>query len=276
LKQRSSPLSWITVDDAELSVDEFPDGSFRFTVDYQGTDLEFVVRLKSTLPEAIVATYQVCFALLEAYLDNTITVIVQTMPDQRADRAEAFGMTNAAHVSAHLLANLPCDQLVVFDLHSNVSRSVLTSECNYDSKQLEINEPLDCFLETLEDCDMDPDMRIDHVVAVDKGAEARAESIAAHFGASVIYADKKRVGGKVIGHELVGTLERPIKPTDTIWIVDDLCDGGATFISIAQLLRRNMKFGELNLYVTHGLFSKGKEELFKYYTTILALFDYGA
>lgn len=278
MKQRSNPLSWITVDDADLSVDEFPDGSFRFTVNYTGTysshvGPELVVRLKTTLPEAIIAAYQVCVALLNSYADCYITVIVQTMPDQRADRSETPGMTNAAAVSAHILANIPCNELIVFDLHSNVAKTVLESECAYDGKKLTINGPLECFLETLNDCDIDPSMKIDYIVAVDGGAVARAEEVAKHFGAEVIYCDKKRVDGKVVGHKLIAGPAK-ISPTSTIWVVDDLCDGGATFISVAKLVRSHYSFFELNLYVTHGLFSKGKEELFQYYTTILALFDY--
>lgn len=281
MKQRSNPLSWITVDDAELSVDKFPDGSFRFTVDYQGiysskVGPEITIRLKSTLPEAIIAVYQVTEALVVSFPDSHLTLIVQTMPDQRADREEVPGMSNPAAVSAILLGNAAVDKLVVYDLHSDVSRRILQETCELSKIELVINGPLDCFLEALNDDNIDPDMRIQHVVAVDKGARHRAETIAKHFGAQVIYADKKRVDGKVVGHVLDGTPDRPICAGDQIWIVDDLCDGGATFISIAKLLRNCFTFGDLHLYVTHGLFSKGKEELFQHYTTILALFDYGA
>lgn len=278
MKQRSNPLSWITVDDAELSVDEFPDGSFRFTVDYHGVyspliGPTFIVTLKSTLPEAIVAAYQVCGALVNNYPNCFVDLSVQTMPDQRADRVEVLGMSNPAVVSAVLLGNIPAHRLRVYDLHSDISREVLKTLCESDGKELEIYEPLDCFLEVINDDDMDPDMTVDYVVAVDKGAVHRAESIAKHFGAPVIYCDKKRVDGKVVGHELIAGAEFDTA-NKTFWVVDDLCDGGATFISVAKLLREHYNFHDLNLYVTHGLFSKGKEELFQHYTTVLALFDY--
>lgn len=44
-------------------------------------------------------------------------------------------------------------------------------------------------------------------------------------------------------------------------IIDDICDGGATFIMAAKELRK--EFGEcaVGLAVTHGIFSKGKEVL---------------
>jgi ribose-phosphate pyrophosphokinase len=52
----------------------------------------------------------------------------------------------------------------------------------------------------------------------------------------------------------------------SILIVDDICDGGGTFIGLAEQLK---DYGlELNLYVTHGIFSKGLTELFRYYTHI--------
>lgn len=39
-------------------------------------------------------------------------------------------------------------------------------------------------------------------------------------------------------------------------IVDDICDGGRTFIEIAKVLRKR-NAGKIILYVTHGLFTKG-------------------
>jgi ribose-phosphate pyrophosphokinase len=110
-------------------------------------------------------------------------------------------------------------------------------------------------------------------VAVDKGAITRAGLAAEAFNCDIIYADKNRVDGTIIGHKIKSTSKTP-EPSDNIWVIDDLCDGGATFISIAKLLRENYEFNQLNLYVTHGLFSKGKEELFKYYDNILSRFDY--
>lgn len=46
-----------------------------------------------------------------------------------------------------------------------------------------------------------------------------------------------------------------------ILIVDDICDGGATFIEAAKLLY-DAGASEVHLYVSHGLFSKGQQILF--------------
>lgn len=53
-------------------------------------------------------------------------------------------------------------------------------------------------------------------------------------------------------------------------VVDDLCDGGATFINVAQKLHDSLgdRVKRLELYVTHGIFSKGFDELLKHYDYI--------
>lgn len=55
----------------------------------------------------------------------------------------------------------------------------------------------------------------------------------------------------------------------SVCVVDDLVDGGFTFLSLAEMLKRTQpNITSLNLYVTHGLFSKGTEELKKFYDRI--------
>lgn len=53
-------------------------------------------------------------------------------------------------------------------------------------------------------------------------------------------------------------------------IMDDICDGGATFIELAKAIREIPKFREmpLELHVTHGIFSKGKECLKEHFSVV--------
>ena len=52
-------------------------------------------------------------------------------------------------------------------------------------------------------------------------------------------------------------------------VVDDLCDGGGTFIGLATEINYTMEERiNLDLYVTHGLFSKGTTDLLKLYEII--------
>lgn len=57
-------------------------------------------------------------------------------------------------------------------------------------------------------------------------------------------------------------------------IIDDICDGGATFINIARRVKEINKSTKIYLIVTHGIFSKGFEELAKYFDGIYCTNSY--
>lgn len=97
-----------------------------------------------------------------------------------------------------------------------------------------------------------------HVVAPDAGAVKRASAVAEVLDAkSVSFADKKRDpdDGSIIGYQINGDY------TDKhCLIVDDICDGGRTFIECAKALREKGA-KTVDLLVTHGLFTKGYDIL---------------
>jgi ribose-phosphate pyrophosphokinase len=51
-------------------------------------------------------------------------------------------------------------------------------------------------------------------------------------------------------------------------IVDDICDGGRTFIEISKTIHNVRPTAEIYLVVTHGIFSSGYDELNKYFSGI--------
>lgn len=55
-------------------------------------------------------------------------------------------------------------------------------------------------------------------------------------------------------------------------IIDDICDGGGTFIGIAKEL--NMPKELMGLYVTHGIFSRGFDELCSFFGKIITTNSY--
>lgn len=58
-----------------------------------------------------------------------------------------------------------------------------------------------------------------------------------------------------ITQEIINQIEN--NPGCEILIFDDLCDGGATFIAGSKILKELYPDRKINLYITHGLFSKG-------------------
>ncbi len=106
------------------------------------------------------------------------------------------------------------------------------------------------------------------IVSPDAGAEKRAGAVARKLGVPLLHAWKTRdvTTGEITGFGL--------EPTEhltggRVLIVDDICDGGGTFIGLASILK--MRLLKADLYVTHGLFSQGTSGLrscyFKLITT---------
>lgn len=105
------------------------------------------------------------------------------------------------------------------------------------------------------------------IVAPDAGATKKCEEFAKRVGAAgVITCSKTRnlADGKIIGM----TVDGPEDMSNlNLLVLDDICDGGRTFIELALLLEtRNPK--SLELAVTHGIFSKGVAVVSNHYDHI--------
>lgn len=100
----------------------------------------------------------------------------------------------------------------------------------------------------------------------DEGAIKRTEEAGLYDGVPVVKCRKKRevTTGKILGFEV---LSDDLQGANII-LTDDICDGGATFIGLGEELKKK-NAGDLYLAVTHGIFSKGFDELKKYYKGII-------
>jgi ribose-phosphate pyrophosphokinase len=109
------------------------------------------------------------------------------------------------------------------------------------------------------------------VIASDKGARQRLLSLGY---TNIIECEKVRDNqGKIIKFQFNTKIDD--LACEYMTVIDDLCDGGATFIKIAELIRQyNNNNDPLILQVTHGIFSKGYEELSKLYDKIITTDTY--
>jgi len=57
-------------------------------------------------------------------------------------------------------------------------------------------------------------------------------------------------------------------------IVDDICDGGGTFLGLAEELKE-CNSGDLYLAVSHGIFSKGSQTLLDNFKSIYSTDSFG-
>lgn len=107
------------------------------------------------------------------------------------------------------------------------------------------------------------------LVSPDAGANKKIYKVAEAIGYTdeVITCSKHR--------DENGRLSKVKVPMGTLWesgkdaiIIDDICDGGATFLNIAKEMKANGWKGKIYLIVTHGIFSRGFSELNKYFDGI--------
>lgn len=167
-------------------------------------------------------------------------LVMPYMPGARADRGLPFGLS----VYADFIRGLELDQIIIFDPHSGTTGDELHAASNI----LTILRPSDLFIQPHLS-----HMHINYVgiIAPDKGAQVRAQGVAEAFNLPIFVAEKTRDfgSGKLSGFSIEGLPEE-----GTLLVVDDICDGGGTFIGLSEAAR--IPRDRMHLYVSHGVFSK--------------------
>lgn len=103
----------------------------------------------------------------------------------------------------------------------------------------------------------------DGVIAPDAGAAKRAFDVAQVMGVEFVQAEKHR---DVTTGKLSGFYCPPVSG-ERYLVVDDICDGGGTFLGLANELASQSV--EADLFVTHGIFSQGTEKLLSSYGKVI-------
>jgi ribose-phosphate pyrophosphokinase len=99
------------------------------------------------------------------------------------------------------------------------------------------------------------------MVAPDAGAYKKVDSIARELKhpAEIVTAHKRR--DLETGQILSTTVEGIDGAQQKFVIIDDICDGGRTFLGIAEAIKSKVADAEIYLLVTHGIFSAGYSQL---------------
>ena len=98
-----------------------------------------------------------------------------------------------------------------------------------------------------------------HVLIPDKGAVNRSTAVARRLQCVTVQADKVRnfETGELFGFSIP---EGELAHAHRILIPDDICDGGGTFLGLLAEIRKQTS-APVDLFVTHGIFSKGLQIL---------------
>lgn len=169
------------------------------------------------------------------------------LPYARQDRVCAEGQAFSLELMADLLKLMNITQLVTWDCHSQIGIS-LTNAINVQPTQIVKScDKLLAFLQHENSI----------LICPDEGAINRCEQLKNELALhTMILCEKKRNPNTgEITHTDVLADEKYLHGKIAI-ISDDICDGGYTFIKIAEQLK-NKHVEKIILFVTHGIFSKG-------------------
>lgn len=182
-------------------------------------------------------------------LDKPCRLYVEYLPYARQDKLVDNYSTFALRTFAQLINAMNFDKVTCMDAHSDIAGKLIN---NFSSLC-----PHEYIADAIDDCSPAA------LFFPDSGASSRYGHL---FGIPSFHGTKIRnqFTGEIVDYHV-----NKSPSLKSVLIIDDICDGGATFIKAAQALKAN-GVEKCYLYVTHGIFSKGLDELKRYFTKIYA------
>jgi ribose-phosphate pyrophosphokinase len=167
----------------------------------------------------------------------------------RYDRLMLPGDSIDLKVIADLINSMHFEKVYLFDVHSDAATLLIRNAINISNKQL-----VEFY-------------KKDNAVLICPDAGA-AKKVDKYFGwnagiTEIIYCNKSRDLSN--GMITLKVLEPEKCANRNCVIIDDICDGGGTFLAIAE----QIKPAHLTLIITHGIFSKGFDALEKKFNEII-------
>lgn len=172
-----------------------------------------------------------------------ITYLLSARMDRRMSSSEAISLK----IVTDIINSQKYRSVEVYDPHSEITLTLLNR-----AKSSSKNRFLSFILS-----------KIDNplLISPDAGAAKKCEDIAKEYHLDTIFCTKSR--STATGYISKVTVGAEDLRGRNCLIVDDICDGGATFVNLAKELKAK-NAGKLYLAVSHGIFSKGVDALADY------------
>ncbi len=186
-------------------------------------------------------------------LDNLFAkkkvLVIPYLMAARYDRLMQTGDSIDLKVVADLMNTCGFEKVYLYDVHSDVALLLIKNAIGITNENL-----VRCY-----------DMPDAVLICPDAGA---SKKVGKYFGwnpniKDIVYCSKNR--DLATGNLTLEILEPEACKGRNCVIIDDICDGGGTFLAIAQKIQP----AHLTLIVTHGIFSKGFDVLHKYFQQIV-------
>jgi ribose-phosphate pyrophosphokinase len=257
--------------DIKFKIDPFPDGQQQLRFEglqiglikgYTNPNFDYQITIMSRLNNF--KDLELICCAVASLQELGITKIHLATPyflGSRSDRKFEEGSNNYLKtVICPIINSLDFKSVTVLDPHSDVLEACINNFHKVNNFSL-IDDALSYLIGEDEE---------DQIVLVspDAGAYKKVFDVAKKFGIDkIITATKVRdvKTGQILRTE-IPTLDQHANLKYVI--VDDICDGGRTFIELAKAIKGSRPTAEIYLIATHGIFSGGFGELGKYFNGI--------
>ena len=187
-------------------------------------------------------------------MDATLgTLYIPYFPAARQDRLMIKGEPLSVKVYADIINGFGFKKVLVYDAHSEVTPALLQN-CEVIANHNFIKQVIETLGTT------------EKLISPDGGALKKIYKVAEYLGGIDVVECSKSRDVKTGKLKEFKVYDDDLGGCDCL-IVDDICDGGGTFLGLAEELKKK-NAGKLYLAVSHGIFSKGLEELGKYFEGI--------
>lgn len=253
--------------DIAYTVSKFPDGQQSIVIDefnlVGGRSINAGIKIHSHLNSFQDLELIICAKkALDSLGEFPVVLHVPYFLGARSDRRFQQGSVHyLKEVICPIINSLKFDAVVVLDPHSDVLEACLDNMIKIDNHLL-VKSAL-----TMIDNRNGAQERT-CLISPDAGAYKKIFDVAKKFGINKVFTATK-VRDMKTGKILHTEIYTPYMPDDTNHvIIDDICDGGRTFIEIAKAIKAVRPAAKLYLIVTHGIFSGGFEALGEYFEHI--------
>jgi ribose-phosphate pyrophosphokinase len=188
-------------------------------------------------------------ALRNMYV-NYIEVFIPYIPYARQDRVMVPGEPLSIKVFAKVINSLNLNKVIVFDAHSDVSVALIDRCTNVPN-----HEMVKHFIKELSITDF-------VLVSPDLGAYKKIDKLAQKIENKNEIATGIKIRDLATGQIIKSDVNAGDLKGKPCIVVDDICDGGRTFIELATALKAK-NAGDLYFIASHGIFSHNALERLK-------------
>lgn len=240
-----------------LNVKKFSGGEVQVTLDFANLKLpqQFLVEAHIRDSDGTMILAQIKEVLDCGQFNLPIILHLPYVPYARQDRRMVTGDARSLNIWMKWLNAMNFTKVWIADPHSDVTTALI--ERGFVIPQETVAK--------VQLAKLNPDFKYDAIVSPDGGALKKIYKVAKELGVErVLQASKER---NVLDGSITNTtIPRHVRGLDLL-ISDDLCEGGYTFTTLAKLLKEQGA-RRVDLFVTHGIFSKGVDILSEYIDNI--------